>query len=78
MQGTTWWTSRSSVGLGGFYVPSDADSLILAAADVVVKAQSGRGVAREVAERVLAEGGVNLEEAYESLIAGWSAAEAAQ
>ncbi|MNT93252.1 3-deoxy-D-manno-octulosonate 8-phosphate phosphatase KdsC [compost metagenome] len=64
--------------VGRFYAPSDAHPLVLAAADVVADAQGGRGVGREVAERVLAEGGVGLKEAYAPLIAGWNAAGAVQ
>jgi len=64
--------------VGRFYAPSDAHPLVLAAADVVADAQGGRGVGREVAERVLAEGGVGLQQAYDPLIAGWNAAGAVQ
>ncbi|HIE5649159.1 TPA: KdsC family phosphatase [Stenotrophomonas maltophilia] len=64
--------------VGRFYAPSDAHPLVLAAADVVTDARGGRGVGREVAERVLAEGGVDLQAAYAPLIAGWSAAGAVQ
>lgn len=64
--------------VGRFYAPADAHPLVLAAADVVADAQGGRGVGREVAERVLAEGGVDLQQAYAPLIAGWNAAGAVQ
>jgi len=64
--------------VGRFYAPADAHPLVLAAADVVADARGGRGVGREVAERVLAEGGVDLQKAYAPLIAGWSAAGAVQ
>lgn len=64
--------------VGRFYAPADAHPLVLAAADVVADTCGGRGVGREVAERVLAEGGIGLQEAYAPLVAGWSAAGAVQ
>jgi 3-deoxy-D-manno-octulosonate 8-phosphate phosphatase (KDO 8-P phosphatase) len=54
--------------VGRFYAPADAHTLVLAAADVVLRADGGRGAAREAAEHVLISHGMSLSEAYAPLI----------
>ncbi len=64
--------------VGCFYAPSDAHSLVLEAADYVVTSQGGKGVAREVVERILQAGGLSLQQAYQPLIAQWGRYDAVQ
>lgn len=58
------------VGLS--YAPADAHSLVLRQAKHVTRASGGQGVAREVAEHVLQLGGLDLDTAYQPLLAEWS------
>ncbi|MFE8154119.1 HAD-IIIA family hydrolase [Brenneria goodwinii] len=64
--------------VGCFYAPSDAHALVLEAADHVVAACGGRGVARDVAEHVLLAAGLSLQQAYRPLIAQWERYDAVQ
>jgi 3-deoxy-D-manno-octulosonate 8-phosphate phosphatase (KDO 8-P phosphatase) len=56
---------------GRFYAPSDAHPLVLRRADHILVARGGHGAGREVAEHVLASGGLSLEQAYEPLMREW-------
>lgn len=58
--------------VGRFFAPSDAHPLVLAKADHVTTARGGGGVAREVAEYILIEAGISIEQAYQPLMDGWS------
>lgn len=50
------------------YAPADAHSLVIEAADLVTKAQGGRGVAREIAEDLLSARGLDLSQMYAHLL----------
>lgn len=52
------------------YAPSDAHPLILRAASFVTSCIGGSGVAREVAEHILAKGSLTLEAMYAPLLDG--------
>lgn len=54
--------------VGRFYAPSDAHPLVRQAADVVLTRPGGRGVAREAAEHVLTERGIDLAGMYAPLL----------
>ncbi|MNN99075.1 3-deoxy-D-manno-octulosonate 8-phosphate phosphatase KdsC [compost metagenome] len=58
------------VGLS--YAPANAHSLVLRQASHVTRSCGGQGVAREVAEHLLQLGGLNLDAAYQPLLAEWS------
>jgi 3-deoxy-D-manno-octulosonate 8-phosphate phosphatase (KDO 8-P phosphatase) len=58
--------------VGVCYAPADAHSLVLEIADHVTAARGGRGVAREVAEHILLNGGLTLGDAYLPLLNQWS------
>ncbi|MNZ36691.1 3-deoxy-D-manno-octulosonate 8-phosphate phosphatase KdsC [compost metagenome] len=58
------------VGLS--YAPADAHSLVLRQANHVTHASGGQGVAREVAEHLLQLGGLDLDAAYQPLLAEWN------
>lgn len=64
--------------VGQFYAPSDAHVLVLQRADHVMKACGGHGVAREVAEHLLMQDGMSLEQVYRPLINQWSWHDAVQ
>lgn len=64
--------------VGCFYAPSDAHPLVREAADSVLTRRSGRGVAREAAEAVLAGRGLGLEEMYVPLIESMSSTHVVQ
>lgn len=57
------------VGLS--YAPADAHSLVRRQASHVTYSNGGQGVAREVAEHLLHLGGLNLDAAYQPLLAEW-------
>lgn len=57
---------------GFSYAPADAHSLIKKAASHVTIANGGFGVAREVAEHILSQGGLDTENAYAPLIKNWT------
>ena len=53
--------------VGVAYAPADAHALAMEAAQHITRAVGGHGVAREVAEHVLLEQGIGLEEMYAGL-----------
>lgn len=61
-----------------FYAPADAHPLVLDRADHVLKTRGGRGVARELAEHLLMQDGLSLEDAYRPLIGQWDRHHAVQ
>ena len=67
------------IGLvGRFYAPADAHALVLERANYVMHANGGHGVAREVAEHILQEDGMSLEQVYHPLINQWNRHDAIQ
>ncbi|WP_321791665.1 KdsC family phosphatase [Burkholderia pyrrocinia] len=58
--------------VGVSYAPADAHRLVRARVDHVTNAAGGRGVAREVAEHLLSDGGLSLDDAYRPLLEQWS------
>ncbi|MDP6968322.1 MAG: HAD hydrolase family protein [Gammaproteobacteria bacterium] len=52
---------------GSAYAPADAHALAMEAAQYITRAVGGGGVAREVAEHILLEQGIGLEEMYSGL-----------
>lgn len=50
------------------YAPADAHPLVIEAADHVMKANGGRGVAREIAEDLLSARGLDLHQMYAHLL----------
>ncbi|CAM2171451.1 3-deoxy-D-manno-octulosonate 8-phosphate phosphatase KdsC [Burkholderia latens] len=58
--------------VGVSYAPADAHRLVRSRVDRVTDIAGGRGVARAVAEHLLAEGGLSLDDAYRPLLEQWS------
>lgn len=54
------------------YAPADAHELVLQQASKITCAKGGEGVAREVAEHLLRQGGLDLQAAYHPLLEKWS------
>ncbi|RQR37373.1 HAD family hydrolase [Burkholderia sp. Bp9142] len=58
--------------VGVSYAPADAHRLVRARVDHVACTGGGRGVAREVAEHLLTDAGLSLDDAYRPLLEQWS------
>ena len=64
--------------VGVSYAPADAHHFVRSRVDHVANAAGGRGVAREVAEHLLAGGGLPLDDVYRPLLDQWSRHDAVQ
>jgi 3-deoxy-D-manno-octulosonate 8-phosphate phosphatase (KDO 8-P phosphatase) len=58
--------------VGISYAPADAHSLVLRHANYITRTIGGQGVAREVAEHLLLQGGLSLDVVYQPLLDEWS------
>lgn len=64
--------------VGVSYAPCDAHELVRNQASHITTSAGGHGVAREVAEHILQQGGLSLEESYQCLLNEWSRYEVKQ
>lgn len=63
---------------GVSYAPCDAHELVRNQASHITTSAGGHGVARDVAEHILQQGGLSLEESYQCLLNEWSRHEVKQ